>query len=234
MGIQENLCPHRVFASIIQQHALFGCLPEPELHRLLAAGKLRNLASGDMLFGRGESCRMLKFVISGSIRLFLNMSDEEELTMEVVGSGQPLSAESLFLAEPAYNLAAQAVKPTQILAIPIADYLHSVYRSPQCIRTVFDYLSSRIVEDASRIEMVSLKRASQRVARYLLTREYCTCEQCLKPGYELPVSRALLANKLCIQPETLSRILKKFVDDELILVDGRRICLLEREVLARQ
>jgi CRP-like cAMP-binding protein len=52
-----------------------------------------------------------------------------------------------------------------------------------------------------------------------------------QPGLRLGVSKAVLASRLSIQPETWSRITRRLIDQGVITVDGERIEMQDRAAL---
>ena len=80
----------------------------------------------------------------------------------------------------------------------------------------------------SQIENLSLKEVPARLAGYLV---YLSHEQGDSDEVELDISKGQLASLLGTIPETLSRIFAKMSEEGLIQVNGRKISLLNRQVL---
>jgi CRP-like cAMP-binding protein len=77
------------------------------------------------------------------------------------------------------------------------------------------------------IESYSLQTAKQRLAGYLLRQSQYQAGDTV----ELIASKTLIASRLSLTPETLSRLLHDFSSEGLITVMGRRIKILDYERL---
>jgi CRP/FNR family transcriptional regulator len=87
-------------------------------------------------------------------------------------------------------------------------------------------LSRFLRQFANQIEELTFKDVPARLARYLLDLAGDEAEQ-----VELPISKSQLASKLGTVSETLSRTFRKLTDDDLIIVRGKAIELLDRDRL---
>ena len=87
----------------------------------------------------------------------------------------------------------------------------------------------RLHQRINEIETLSLKNATHRVVRYLMT------QQARMPkgdnGFELPMAKQLIAGHLSIQPETFSRIMRRLIDESVISQEGRKITILDSQRL---
>lgn len=87
-------------------------------------------------------------------------------------------------------------------------------------------LCVRLHQRVNEIETLSLKNATHRVVRYLLTQ--LMHAEPVQRQFELPMAKQLIAGHLSIQPETFSRIIRRLIDEKIITQDGRRIAILDR------
>ena len=89
-------------------------------------------------------------------------------------------------------------------------------------------LSKRLKQFIGLVENLSLKEVPQRLASYLI---FLSDNDNYNDSIELDVAKGQLANMLGTIPETLSRILSKMVDRNLIRVQGRTIHLVDKNGL---
>jgi CRP/FNR family transcriptional regulator len=87
-------------------------------------------------------------------------------------------------------------------------------------------MSKKLRQFAAQIENLSLKEIPARLASYLI---YLAEEQDSGDAVTLNVSKGQLASLLGTIPETLSRIFAKLSGQNLILVEGPKITLLDRQ-----
>ena len=78
-------------------------------------------------------------------------------------------------------------------------------------------------ELVERIEELSIARAGARLARYLLRQPATGGGAALE--IDLPLARKELASHLAIVPETLSRLLRRWQDEGVIRVEGRKLAI---------
>ncbi|MDD5007372.1 MAG: Crp/Fnr family transcriptional regulator, partial [Syntrophorhabdaceae bacterium] len=117
---------------------------------------------------------------------------------------------------------------SRIVFIPRAAFIALIQQDPSIAMNMFGTLSIRLKRFTSLIEDLSLKEVPQRLAAYLL---YLSGDKDSQENFELTISKGQLASLLGTIPETLSRILKKMVDQGCIAMKGRTIEMRDREML---
>lgn len=223
--------PHPLYQKILREHHLFASLNEQQLNALLDDSRLLNLDKGESVFQQGDPCHHFCFIISGSIKIFRTTPDGQEKVLEVVGDHSTFAEAMMFMGRDSYVASAQAVQPTQMLMLSNEVYRQLVRDSEDTAMALLAALSVRLHRRVSEIEMLSLKNATHRVIRYLLSQGLRQCGDCEELSFELPMAKRLVAGHISIQPETFSRILHNLIQEQLIRVDGRLICILNRERL---
>lgn len=223
--------PHPLYQKILREHHLFAALNEQQLSSLLDDSRLLNLDKGESVFQQGDPCHHFCFIISGSIKIFRTTPDGQEKVLEVIGDRSTFAEAMMFMDRDTYVASAQAVQPTQMLMLSNDVYRQLVRENEDTAMALLAALSVRLHRRVGEIEMLSLKNATHRVIRYLLSQGLRHCGDCDELRFELPMAKRLVAGHLSIQPETFSRILHNLIQEELIRVDGRMICILHRERL---
>ena len=108
-------------------------------------------------------------------------------------------------------------------------YLQILESSPQSCFKILGTLSRRLHTRLNEIETLTLKNARHRACRYLLdlAGESAAAGQVI----HLPVAKQLIAARLAMQPETLSRILRELIKEEAVTVSGRDVTIKSLERL---
>ncbi|MCF7201727.1 Crp/Fnr family transcriptional regulator [Pseudomonas oligotrophica] len=218
---------HRVHHQILRSHHLFEPLNEEQLDELMAASQLLNLDKGDNLFHQGEPAHSFYFVISGAVKIYRLTPDGQEKVFEVIGNRQTFAEAMMLMDTPNYVASAQAVCPTQVYRFSNAAYMRLLETNQRLAFALLGKLCVRLHQRLNEIETLSLKNATHRVVRYLLT-------QLARAGgnaFELPMAKQLVAGHLSIQPETFSRIIRRLIDEGIITQEGRLITVLDRQRL---
>ncbi|NLJ12970.1 MAG: Crp/Fnr family transcriptional regulator [Gammaproteobacteria bacterium] len=219
--------PHPLYQKILREHHLFAALSESQLSQLLEDSQLLNLEKGGYVFRQGDVCNSFGFIISGSIKVYRLTPDGQEKVFDVIGERNTFAEAMAFMGTGNYVATAQAVLPTQLLMLSNATYTRLLRDNTETVMALLAALSVRMHQRLNEIEILSLKNATHRVIRYILSQALKACSRCDTQSFELPMAKRLVAGHLSIQPETFSRIIHHLSDQGIIRVEGRLICILD-------
>lgn len=223
--------PHPLYQKILREHHLFAALNDAQITQLIEESQLVNLEKGAYVFRQGDPCNHFGFVISGSVKIYRLTPDGQEKVFEVIGDRNTFAEAMMFMSTGTYVATAQTVLPTQLLLLSNATYTRLLRENTETAMALLASLSVRMHQRLNEIEILSLKNATHRVIRYILSQALRSCSKCRTPSFELPMAKRLVAGHLSIQPETFSRIIHHLSDEGIIRIDGRRICILDRDRL---
>ncbi|HBN8245140.1 transcriptional regulator Dnr [Pseudomonas aeruginosa] len=219
----------RVHQQLLQSHHLFEPLSPVQLQELLASSDLVNLDKGAYVFRQGEPAHAFYYLISGCVKIYRLTPEGQEKILEVTNERNTFAEAMMFMDTPNYVATAQAVVPSQLFRFSNKAYLRQLQDNTPLALALLAKLSTRLHQRIDEIETLSLKNATHRVVRYLLTlAAHAPGENC---RVEIPVAKQLVAGHLSIQPETFSRIMHRLSDEGIIRLDGREISILDRERL---
>ena len=213
----------------LRQTPLFAVCPEEVIAALLAQSRLLTLESGDILFAEGLSARSFYFLASGQIDLIAAAATGQEKIVEII---QPddLFAEAVAFLGGRYPVTAQADVPTTVLEIPLDLFVESLEQRPLLMRQMLARLSMRLHFLVKELRHLSVESAEQRLVSYLLD----MCPMVNSPAaIELPAKKAVVAARLGLTPETLSRVLTRIRKAGLIEMERRTITIPDPLVLRR-
>lgn len=223
--------PHPLYQQILREHHLFSALDDSQLAELLESSQLLNLERGAYVFRQGEPCNSFGFIISGSIKVYRLSSDGQEKVFHVIGERSTFAEAMMFMEHGEYVATAQTILATQLLMLSTATYTRLLRENSDTAMALIGALSMRIGQRLNDIEILSMKNATLRVIRYILSQALRACNRCDTDSFELPMAKRLVAGHLSIQPETFSRIIHHLSDEGIIRVEGRLICILDRDKL---
>ncbi|MNZ37906.1 Transcriptional activator protein Anr [compost metagenome] len=221
--------PQLIHQQLLLSHPLFESMSTDQLRELLTNSDLLNLHKGDYVFRQGEPAHAFYFVISGCVKIYRLTPEGQEKILEVVGDRNTFAEAMTLMDTPNYVATAQAVAPTQLFRLSNKTYLHLLQNQPSLALALMAKLCIRLHQRIHEIETLSLKNATHRVIRYLLTQASRLPVD--RQRFAIPVSKQLIAGHLSIQPETLSRVLHRLHDECIICLDGREIEILDRSRL---
>ncbi len=203
----------------VRQHYLFAGLHPDDYDRLVASVREHKHAKGEILFHRGDAAEHFYYVDSGLIELSLIAPSGEKKTLEVVGPGRTFGEAVAFMQEHKFPVTAEALEDAHTAQIPNAAYLDVLKsNSGACMRLLADisrHLHARVRE----IEKLTIQNARHRLIGYLLDHVADADSAAATIHLELP--RHVIASRLSIKPETLSRLLRNLTDEGLISIDDR-------------
>lgn len=205
----------------VRQHYLFSGLDDNDFDTLAGSVTSKQLEKAEVLFHRGDPAGCFYFVDTGLIELNLVSATGEKKVLEVVGPGRTFAEAVTFMQERRYPVTAEALADSSLCQIPNKAYIDLIYSNPDaCMRLLSDvcrHLHSRVRE----IENLTVQNARSRLASYLLDHVIETNDDEATVRLELP--RHVIASRLSIKPETLSRLLRNMVDEGVLTIEDRVI-----------
>jgi len=208
------------------QHTMFAVLASDQLHRLLRAGRIEQLVSGQVLYSRGDTSTRFFLILEGQVNLSLHSRDGVEKIIDIQGPGQVFAEAVAFMGRPVYQMTATAATAARVLAIPNQEYIEMLLGNPKACRQVLQHLSSRLHVRIREIEGITLESATSRLARLLDGRMPADATDTAR--LKLTETRQELASYLAMKPETLSRALRVLANSGAVVVQGRTIDVVSR------
>ena len=207
----------------LKQHYLFSGLEKESFDTLAETVAVREFRQGKVLFQRGDPAEWFCFVESGQVELSLDARSGESKTLEVIGPGRTFAEAVAFMGKVSYPVTASVLADCTVFQIPIRGYLRLLQASPEaCMRLLGDvctHLHARVRE----IERLTFQNARSRLVSYLLDHVVESDADADEATIRLELPRHVIASRLSITPETLSRLLRGLVDEGAIMIEDRVI-----------
>ncbi|MCJ8170824.1 Crp/Fnr family transcriptional regulator [Atopomonas sediminilitoris] len=211
----------------IRQHYLFAKLPDAAFNELCKTALLRHVDSNQPLFQQGEPAERFYLVLKGQVKLLRLLPEGQEKLVEVIPTGHTFAEALMFSGIRQYPVSASTMQACTLVSIDSSNYRRLLEDQPAICFDILAHLSLRLHQRLQEIDTLTLANAGRRVARYLCH------EQAQNPGpIQLNAPKRLIASRLGIQPETFSRILHRLIDAGLIVMDRRRIDVVDAHGLA--
>ncbi|NOD36204.1 MULTISPECIES: Crp/Fnr family transcriptional regulator [unclassified Ruegeria] len=193
--------PHEAQKAIARQSLLLRSLPEQHVDTLLRQAVWRQYDRGETIFLQEEEAKAVHVVLAGWVKLFRVTPTGAEAVVSVFTRGDSFG-EAVALRDVPYPVSAEAVSPCEVMHIP-SPVLLSLMREDaeigvSILAATFTHLHSLVAQ----LEQLKAQTGAQRVAEFLLNLcevESGTCE------VELPYDKMLIAGRLGMKPESLSR-----------------------------
>jgi len=213
----------------VLRHPLFQHLDATVQDRLLASTREFHQPAGALLIRQGQPAVNFFLVLSGKVKLFRISQDGQEKVVEIIHPGQTFAEAVMFMQRSEYPVCAEALDPVHVVSVPNALMLHALSENPQACLHLLGHLSIRLHQRLGELETLTLQNATQRFALYLIQQLENRAEDCAEIDLLLP--KRLIAARLSMQPETLSRIIGKLREEGLVDVQARHVRIPSVEAL---
>jgi CRP-like cAMP-binding protein len=207
-------------ADVVRRLPLFDELKPELLQPVVMGATTRRLAKGEILFQRGDRPDGFFVVMSGQVKLGFLSAQGHEKVLELVGARQSFGEALMFMDRP-YPVFAQGAVDSLLLHVPRVAVMELLRTDQSFARGMLAGLAKRLQSLVQDVESYSLRSSAQRLVGYLL--RHCPDEHAGPLELQLPAPKALIASRLTLTPETLSRVLHELGEQGLIEVHGKAI-----------
>jgi serine phosphatase RsbU (regulator of sigma subunit) len=130
--------------NLLSRIPLFHDLPEDELDHLQSMLKTRTLQKNEILFREGQRGEHFYIVTDGELEILLGVETEEELILNVIGTGEYLGEMSLIVPGGERTATARANKKTTLLAMSRDEFNALIEHYPILSKAMVRVLSKRL------------------------------------------------------------------------------------------
>jgi CRP-like cAMP-binding protein len=193
--------------SIARESLFLRSLPDESANTILGYATERHLDQGQTIFLQGDPADTIYIVIEGWVKLYRIAPNGSEAVVGVFTSGHSFG-EALALRHEVYPVAAEAVTDSHVLCLPTRVLTQMIESDPEIavsmLAATFQHLHSIVLQ----LEQIKALSGAQRVAEFLV--ELCPVEEgaCT---VTLPYDKVLIAGRLGMKPESLSRAFGKLL-----------------------
>jgi CRP-like cAMP-binding protein len=205
----------------LRQVYLFSSLNDQQLAQIKENMRHIQIDEGNFLFKHGEHAARFFMLKKGHIKLLRLSREGAEKVFEVVSPGETFAEAAMFMPQSSYPMTAQAISDSSILCFEnqiVIDILKESWDA--CSQLMFQ-MSQRIHMWINEIDHLTLQSATYRLINYLLYQIPDNHKNVYKVKF--PVPKHVIASRLSIKPETLSRILHTLNKEGFITVKGSTI-----------
>jgi CRP-like cAMP-binding protein len=215
----------------LKQFHLFAGLDDSQRERLRQSMMQFHLEPGEFLFEHGQPAERFFILLSGHVKLIRLSPEGAEKVIEIVNPGESFAEAIMFMQRQIYPVSAQAIMPSVLLGFDNKVFMSMLEGSFETCKRVLHSTSMRLRMWLNEIDHLTLQNATYRLVHYLLSRTSADCRgDCL---VEFAIPKHIVASRLSVKPETLSRILNQLTAEGLIETEGRHVKIHSVEKLRR-
>ncbi len=194
--------------AILMRAPLFQAMG-PDITRAMVQNRTARLYDrGERIFQQGDPADSFFLLIEGWVKLYRQRENGEEIVVAIFTAGETFAEVAMFMGG-RYPATAEAVSPARILRIDGSALRRAVLQKPQLAFDMLAAASLHLKRLVKQIEQLKAQSAPQRIADFLL--DQVTAESG-PAAIALPYEKALIANRLGMQPESFSRALARLRD----------------------
>jgi CRP/FNR family transcriptional regulator, dissimilatory nitrate respiration regulator len=214
--------------AVIAPVPLFAGLEASRLADLLAEAVVRRFSRNALLFIEGEPAGQFYVVLDGWVRLYRQTTDGRESVIALLARGESFAEAVMFLSA-RFPVSAAVVDEARLLVIPAKSFRHALQSDNELCFKMMASMAVHLRRLVGQVEQLTVRSSSERVAQFLLKLARDGAESAI---VHLPYDKGLIAARLGMQPETLSRALAKLrplgVETHGSLVTIRDVAALRR------
>lgn len=216
-------------ATTLRTATIFSRFTVEQLQAIARHSRRVQLAAGEVLFQHGAPADAVFLLVLGRLKLFRVSPAGQEVIIEVIEPGITFGETRAFLDDPHYHVSCAALAGSEVIAVDRSSFLDALRGSVESCLLLLRKLSIRAEHLVDEIDHIALQSSTCRVAGYLLGQLPAGRDEVV-----LKVTKGVMASRLAIRAETLSRILKQLSDEGVVSMSGRNILRVHsREKLRR-
>lgn len=176
------------------------------------------------LFTEDSKFTSLYVVRSGSFKTTISASNGRDQVTGFYFPGEFIGLDAIH--QQTYQTNAKALESSSVCELPFENLQDLGKDMPQLQIQLLTRLSKELAGDKSLMLLLGKKTAGEKLATFLLSLSKRFHERGFSATeFQLSMARSDIANHLGLAVETVSRILSRFQDDELITITGKTISL---------
>lgn len=187
--------------ALLRAHPLFSGLGRALFDDLALTVSVILAGKNQVLFSAGDKAEQFYIITDGAVRLFRSDSDGAESTVGLFGSEQSFGEAAIFL-ERAFPVTAQAIEESRIVRVNAVQIVRRIRLEPELALGLLASMSGHLKLLVDEISLLRTAKVSQRLATFLLG---LTPTQSGTVRFDLPYAKTVIASRLGITPESLSR-----------------------------
>jgi CRP-like cAMP-binding protein len=184
---------------------LFAGLGMGSLATLLAEATLRSVARNSQLFTEGDPARQFYVVLDGWVQLYRQTPDGRESVIALFARGESFAEAVMFLGG-TFPVSAAVLDDARLLVIPAEPFRRALQSDNDLCFKMMASMAMHLRRLVGQVEQLTVRSSTERLAEFLLK---LAGDGAASAIVQLPYDKGLVAARLGMQPETLSRALAK-------------------------
>jgi CRP/FNR family transcriptional regulator, dissimilatory nitrate respiration regulator len=190
---------------VVRRINVFRGLNRFMVERLTAAAGTLTLQAHQAVFRQDDAATAFFIVINGWVKLYRMTIAGDEAVIQVFARGDSFAEAAALTGDP-YLATAEAVSDVRVVRIPADHVVKSIREMPEIALAMIASTSQHMHHLAQQVEQLKAQTGVQRLAEFLVA--LCPLDSG-KCNIALPYDKMLIAGRLGLKPESLSRAFAK-------------------------
>lgn len=217
----------RDFQALRRSH-LFSDMDDQQFLEIMSHATPVEVAGGQLLFGQSDPVNAFYWVGEGLIRLFRSSPQGDEKVIELIAPGRFFAEAALFMGG-RFPVNAAAQINSRLVAIDGPSFKAWLAQDASRCFKLLAGMSARLHKLVNEIDSLTLMKGTDRLLQYLL--DHSDPDDEGKMVVELEAPKQVIASRIGVKPETLSRLLHKLGDLGYVEVRDNRILIKDEDKL---
>ena len=210
-----------------QTQCYFNGLSDAEYEFLNTHKKEVDYRAGETIYKQGTESKYLIFLLSGMAKVYVEGDNNKTFILELVRPFQFLDFPSIFEDDMLYRSSA-AVVDSRACLVDLDAFKSFILGNKKNIPRLIKHFNHTQNRYSTRLTNVIYKNMEARIADAIL---YLVNEVYFSRDFNLTISRSDLADLAGMSRESTSRILGQFKEQEILVVKGRKVEVLNKKQL---
>lgn len=210
----------KLFLQTISVLPFFADLTDKEKMELMRVSRFRHFRRGEMIFRIGDPVTHLNWVCAGAVQKYRETPDGREMTSAIRIVGDVLFDYDATQQKRVRIMNAKAIQSTTLLTVPAPWIDEHLKDWDHLMNKFMEMLAQRAQEAQIEIEHQATFNAAQIIACFL--QNLCVTHHLDPRGFTLPYTKSLIASRLGMELESLSRVLPKLREFGIV-VSGKQV-----------
>ncbi|MGV6852583.1 MAG: Crp/Fnr family transcriptional regulator [bacterium] len=189
-------------------------LQDEELGKIERTSHVTDLAANEVLFQQGDKADRFYLLIAGMVKLYRLSEGGQEKIMDLISPGGTFAEAVIFHGQAGFPVNAAALKDSKVLSIDAHQYLEILKNNTSVCLALLARMSQRLHWQIQEIDKLTLHSATYRLVNYLI--DEIPSHMSYVQSVSIDTPKHVIASRLSISPETLSRILAKLKKQGLL------------------
>jgi len=194
--------------ALARRSLILASAPENVARTVLESARLRSFSRGETIFLQGERASAIYIVAEGWVKLYRIAPSGAEAVVGVFTKGSSFG-EAVAFRHDTYPVAAEAVTDCALIRIEADVFLRQIRENPEVAISILSATFVHLHGLVAQVEALKAQTGAQRVAEFLLELATCPDGAC---EVTLPYDKVLIAGRLGMKPESLSRAFARLKD----------------------